>query len=250
MMKIWSLILLLIVFSTVIFTGCTKKSADVNDGNYGFNDLINLKIVNTDTIRYLALGDSYTVGQSVSQSQSFPYQLTTALQALGFKPAQPTEIAITGWTSADLINGIAMNSPLQDNYDFVTLLIGVNDQRLGISDSVYRANFNKLLQTAVTYAKGEKGRVFVLSLPDYGVTPFANGQDAVIGPEIDHFNTINLQESENAKVNYYNITAISREAATNLSLLAADDLHPSAAMYAQWVQGLLPMVLARVNIAN
>ena len=241
-MKIWPPFRVLIIFFIAICCGCAKKPVNV--------PVAALKVVNTDTIRYLALGDSYTVGQSIPQSGSFPYQLVFNLQALGFKPAAPVEIAVTGWTSADLVNGIAMNPPLQHNYDLVSLLIGENDQRLGVSDSVYRTNFDKLLQTAITYAKGDKTRVFVLSLPDYGVTPFANGQDAVIGPEIDHFNAINLQESENAKVNYFNITAISREAATNLSLLAPDDLHPSAAMYAQWVEGLVPMVVSSVNKIN
>jgi len=243
-MKIWSLFLVLIIFSFAIFSSCTKKSDAPAKTNNGFN---NLKIVNTDTIRYLALGDSYTVGQSVSQSASFPYQLTASLQQLGFKPAAPLEIAVTGWTSADLINAIAAHGPIPNNYDFVTLLIGVNDQRMGVSDTAYAANFAQLLQTAITCAKGDKTRVFVLSLPDYGVTPFANGQDAVIGPQIDQFNKINFAASISAGVNYFNITAISREAATNLSLLAPDNLHPSAAMYAQWVAGLLPMVAPNIN---
>jgi lysophospholipase L1-like esterase len=247
MMKIWSLILVLIIFSFATFSGCAKKPEVPVSTSYG---LVNLKILNTDSIRFLALGDSYTVGQSVSQSASFPYQLTSSLQQLGFKPDTPVEIAVTGWTSANLINAIAAHPALANNFDFVTLLIGVNDQRLGISDTTYAANFAQLLQTAITYVKGDKTRVFVLSLPDYGVTPFANGQDAVIGPEIDQFNKINLAASISAGVNYFDITAISREAATNPSLLASDDLHPSAAMYAQWVTGLLPMVVARINKAN
>jgi len=239
--------LLLLIFIVLTITGCAKKDNSTTTDNIGLN---NLKVVNTDSIRYLALGDSYTVGQSVSQSESFPYQFTGSLTTLGFKPAQPLEIAVTGWTSSDLINAIAVHSLLPDNFDFVTLLIGVNDQHDGVSQADYRTNFAQLLQTAITYAKGDKTRVFVLSLPDWGVTPFAGGEDATIGPEIDAFNAINLQESQNAGVNYFSITAISRQAATDPALLAADGLHPSGLMYAEWVGGLLPMVVGRINKTN
>jgi lysophospholipase L1-like esterase len=241
----------LIIFSIIAFSGCTKK-ADVAVGNNipYIKDTTTLKIVNTDTIKYLALGDSYTIGQSVPLAQSFPYQLTDTLKGLGFKINNPLIIATTGWTTEDLISAIAEQPHLPTNYDFVTLLIGVNDQYQGGSQTLYRTNFIQLLKTAIACAKGDKTRVFVLSIPDYGVTPFADGQDAVIGPQIDAFNAINLQESHNAGVNYLDITGISREAATNSTLIASDGLHPSASMYAQWVAGLLPMVVARINKAN
>lgn len=241
-------ILQLIIFSITTFLGCTKKTDMAVSNNTPYiKDTTTLKIVNTDTIRYLALGDSYTIGEAEPLSVSFPYQLTDTLKGLGFKAQSPLIIATTGWTTSDLINAITEHTPLQDNYDFVTLLIGVNDQYQGKSQTTYRSNFIQLLHTAIAYAKGDKTRVFVLSIPDYGVTPFAAGEDATIGPEIDAFNAINLQESNNAGVNYLNITGISREAATNPTLIAPDGLHPSASMYAQWVAQLFPMVVARIN---
>lgn len=243
-------ILQLITVTIMALSGCTKKANMTVTNNMPYKDTTHLRIVNTDTIRYLALGDSYTVGEAEPQAQSFPYQLTDTLKELGFKTIDPLIIATTGWTTSDLISAITEHAPLKNNYDFVTLLIGVNDQYQGGSQTLYRTNFIQLLHTAINYAKGDKTRVFVLSIPDYGVTPFANGQDAVIGPQIDQFNAINIEESRNAGVNYLDITAISRQAATNRALIAQDGLHPSALMYAEWVAGLLPMVEARVNKAN
>jgi lysophospholipase L1-like esterase len=241
----------LIIFSLIAFSGCTKKAdVAVSESTTYVKDTTTLKIVNTDTIRYLALGDSYTIGEAEPLTASFPYQLTDTLKGLGFKAQNPLIIATTGWTTGDLMSAIVEHTPLQNNYDFVTLLIGVNDQYQGGSQTLYRSNFIQLLHTAIAYAKGDKTRVFVLSIPDYGVTPFANGQDAVIGPQIDAFNAINFQESYNAGVNYLDITGISREAATNRTLIAPDGLHPSASMYAQWVDKLFPMVVARINKTN
>jgi len=242
----------LIIFSLIAFSGCNKKAdvAAVAETAPYVKDTSKLKILNTDTVRYLALGDSYTIGEAEPLAVSFPYQLIDTLNGLGFKAQNPLIIATTGWTTSDLISGIAEHTPLQTNYDFVTLLIGVNNQYQGGSQGTYRSQFIQLLHTAITYAKGDKTRVFVLSIPDYGVTPFAAGEDGTIGPEIDAFNTINFQESTNAGVNYLDITGISREAATNTTLIAPDGLHPSASMYAQWVAKLFPMVVARINITN
>ena len=200
-----------------------------------------------EAITYLALGDSYTVGQSEPASVSFPQQLTNYLDNLLIPAKPPTIIATTGWTTYNLIHAIAQSNITNTKFDIVTLLIGVNDQYQGVDTSVYRTNFVTLLHTAVNFAKNDSTRVFVLSIPDYGVTPFANGQDAVIGPEIDQFNAINKQETLKAKVNYLDITGISREAATDTSLIAPDGLHPSAKMYALWIAQLGPMVAARLK---
>lgn len=238
----------LILITLTTLSGCTKKAeVTATNSKPHIDTIVTIKPMNSDSLSYLALGDSYTIGEAEPQAQSFPYQLTDSLQHIGFKIGNPLIIATTGWTTQNLIDAITYHSPLPDTYDFVTLLIGVNDEYQGLSQSEYRTNFVKLLTTAISYAKGDKTRVFVLSIPDYGVTPFAGGQDAEIGPQIDAFNAINLQESSNAGVNYLNITGISREAANNPSLIAPDGLHPSGLMYAQWVAGLIPMIVARIN---
>jgi lysophospholipase L1-like esterase len=189
-----------------------------------------------DTLTYLALGDSYTIGQSVPPEQAFPNQLANQLN--GFKVNTPTIIARTGWTTDQLIEAIDKSDIKGNTYDVVTLLIGVNDQYGGLSQENYRIKFEQVLNTAIKFAGGISEHVFVLSIPDYGVTPFAHGNDAVIGPEIDQFNNINREISANAKVNYVEITVISKLAANDLTLLASDGLHPSGKMYGMWVDKL------------
>lgn len=196
----------------------------------------------TDTLNYLALGDSYTIGQSVNAQQSFPYLLAQELP--GHKVSQPTIIAKTGWTTDQLIAAINASDINNQTYDFVTLLIGVNDQYGGYSQANYRVKFVQVLNTAIKFAKGNNAHVFVLSIPDYGVTPYARGNDGQIGPEIDQFNDINRQESTNAGVNYIDITTISKLAANDATLIADDGLHPSAKMYQLWVDKLRPVVLS------
>jgi lysophospholipase L1-like esterase len=189
-----------------------------------------------DTLTYLALGDSYTIGQSVPPEQAFPNQLANQLN--GFKVNTPTIIARTGWTTDQLIEAIDKSDIKGNTYDVVTLLIGVNDQYGGLSQENYRIKFEQVLNTAIKFAGGIREHVFVLSIPDYGVTPYAHGNDAVIGPEIDQFNNINREISANAKVNYVEITGISKLAANDLTLLASDGLHPSGKMYGMWVDKL------------
>ncbi|MBB6113075.1 lysophospholipase L1-like esterase [Mucilaginibacter lappiensis] len=198
-----------------------------------------------DTLSYLALGDSYTIGQSVDEHDAFPYQL--AGQLPGHKITGPTIIARTGWTTQQLISAIDGSDSKDKTYDIVTLLIGVNDQYGGGSQADYRVKFVQVLNTAIKLAKGNTNHVFVLSIPDYGVTPFAHGDDARIGKEIDQFNDINRQESANASVNYIDITPISKLAANNSSLIANDGLHPSATMYQMWVEKLKPVVLSALE---
>src|ERR1700744_3147659 len=232
-------VLQLLLITLTAFASCTKKAGSPMKNivvTKKPDTTVTVKPMHTDTINYLALGDSYTVGESEPQAQSFPYQLADSLRKAGYvNTNDPQIIAVTGWTTLNLITAINNHPPLMHNYSIVTLLIGVNDQYQGDSQSSYRTNFVQLLNTAIKYAGGDKTRVFVLSIPDYGVTPFAGGQDAVIGPEIDQFNAINRQESGDAGVNYIDITDISREAANNLSLVAPDGLHPSGEMYRQWV---------------
>lgn len=237
----------LILIALTALSGCTKKGA-IPDTN---SILIVNKITQgppkkdaSDTLTYLALGDSYTIGEG---SASYPDQLTDSLNAHSFHVLYPTEVAQEGWTTDNLISGIAASGLNNTKFDFVTLLIGVNDEAQGISESTYKLKFVQALSEAVNFANGDANRVFVLSIPDWGVTPYAKGQDATIGPKIDDFNAINQDESENAGANYLNITAISREAATDPTLLSGDGLHPSAKMYTLWIQQLEPLVAAQLK---
>jgi lysophospholipase L1-like esterase len=200
-----------------------------------------------DTVNYLALGDSYTIGESVPQHQSFPYQLTGLLNSNGLLTKEPTIIATTGWTIDNLIDAISNSGIANKKFDLVTLLIGVNDQYQGLSQSNYSIKFAQVLNTAINFANGNASRVFVLSIPDYGVTPFGSGRGNVIGPEIDQFNTINKAISLKAGVNYLDITPVSRNAAKDPRLTAADGLHPSGEMYSIWMSMLEPMVMKQLQ---
>ena len=235
----------IIIIAITALSGCNKK-ADI--ARPAMVDTTTNSKPMTDSISYLALGDSYTIGQSVPPSESYPYQLTSALRSNSYNVKIPTIIATTGWTTDNLIAAIAAdNTVTNKKYDFVTLLIGVNDQFQGLSQDNYKIKFARVLNTAITFANGDTSRVFVLSIPDYGVTPFAGGRDAEIGPEIDQFNAINKSISLKAGVNYLDITAISRTAATDPTLIADDGLHPSGKMYLLWVNQLAPMVAAQLK---
>jgi lysophospholipase L1-like esterase len=198
-------------------------------------------------IRYLALGDSYTIGESVPENERWPNQLADLLQQsspqLAGREVQVTIIARTGWTTAELWQGIEMRA-IQPPYDMVSLLIGVNNQYRGYDLGEYRAQFRFLLEKAIEYAGEAPRRVLVLSIPDWGVTSFAAGRDrAQIAREIDAFNAVNFDESQNAGVSYIDVTPISRRAVNDPSLIAADGLHPSGKMYAEWAKLALPVAL-------
>ena len=159
----------------------------------------------------------------------------------------PKVIATTGWTTHNLINAIAQSGPGGKTYDMVTLLIGVNDQYQNLSQDNYRIKFKQVLKTAIAFAGGNKNHVFVLSIPDWGVTPFANGKEAEVGRLIDQFNAINRSISEVEGVNYLDITGISRQAVNESDLIAADGLHPSGKMYGLWVEQLAPLVVSKLS---
>jgi lysophospholipase L1-like esterase len=192
--------------------------------------------------KYLALGDSYTIGESVDALLKFPVQLVFRLNHEGIE-ADPKIIAKTGWTTDELLDGIEKAAPSND-FDLVTLLIGVNNQYRGRDIENYRLEFEVLLKKAVEFAKGDKRRVIVLSIPDYGVTPFGKkkGQERITR-EIDIFNSANKEISERAGVKYIDITEISRKAPTDRYLIAEDGLHPSGDMYDLWVDEMMPLVL-------
>lgn len=191
--------------------------------------------MNAQEKKYLALGDSYTIGESVSEAERWPNQLRDSLNKKGYAIGKPTIIATTGWRTDNLKN--AMNiAQLKPEYDLVSLLIGVNNQYQGKSSDQYAIEFEDLLKTAIHLAKGRKENVFVVSIPDYGFTPFGKPNQEAITKAIDLFNEINARITYKYKVQYFNITEISRDGLTDPSLVAGDGLHPSGKMYAQWVE--------------
>ena len=193
---------------------------------------------------FLALGDSYTIGESVSEAERWPVQLAMLLNTNGFNLAPPTIIATTGWTTGQLMSNLARYNSLRDRYDLVSLLIGVNNQYQGRGEAEYREQFDFLLRRAIELAGNDPGRVLVLSIPDWGVTPFADGSgrdSQQIAAEIDAFNAINREITATYGVAYLDITPISRQAPTDPALIASDGLHPSAKMYAAWANLALPV---------
>ena len=192
-------------------------------------------------IRYLALGDSYTIGESVAESERFPVQLAERLRAEGIAEVAPPEIiATSGWTTGELAAGIDAAGPVGP-FELVTLLIGVNNQYRGRPSEEYREQFRELLRRALEFAGGRRDRVIVVSIPDWSVTPFADGRDRPrIALEIDAFNAVNREEASLQGARYVDITPVSRLAESNPALTASDGLHPSAGMYRLWVELIAP----------
>lgn len=200
-------------------------------------------------LSYLALGDSYTIGEAVAQDQSFPYQLAANLNTQGLKVAAPRIVAKTGWTTDELQSAISA-STLNPKYDIVTLLIGVNNQYRGYPTDTYRTEFRALLQKAIDFGGGNKAHVFVVSIPDWGVTPFgkSSGRDINnVSAAIDIFNAINKEETVKLGVSYSDITPQSRNVSSDLTLAASDGLHPSGKMYQDWVTLLAPSVIKNLK---
>ena len=195
-------------------------------------------------IRFLALGDSYTIGTSVEEGERWPVQLVERLRADSIQ-VELTIIAHDGWTTDELWQGIREQNP-QPPFDMVSLLIGVNNQYRGYEIEQYRKQFAMLLAEAIEYAGGDASRVFVVSIPDWGVTPYASEHDRdreQVAYEIDAFNAVNREETLRAGARYVDITPASRLAANDVSLLAADGLHPSGKMYAMWNDLAYPIAL-------
>ncbi len=191
---------------------------------------------------YLALGDSYTSGQGVSAAERFPIQTRNWLQSNGVSMIDPQFIAGPSWTTYVLQNQIG-NRTVGHFFDAVSLLIGVNDQYIGRDSSEYRIAFTQLLQQAIYFANERPSRVFVLSIPDYSVTPAAATSDTLrIRREIDMYNFINRQVTQLHNAQYIDITPSSREARTDPSLLAPDGLHPSGIEYRKWAELLGPVM--------
>ncbi len=196
------------------------------------------------SMRYLALGDSYTIGEGVDPAGRWPVQLAAALRDDGIDIDQPQIIAATGWTTDELSAAIDAAEPLGDDYSLVTLLIGVNNQYRGRDIDQYRHEFAVLLERAIGCTGRRAGRVAVLAIPDWGVTPFAaqSGRDtAAIARELDAYNAAAAQISARRGVAFIDIAPVSRRRGSQAQMLADDGLHPSAALYAEWVRLARPV---------
>jgi lysophospholipase L1-like esterase len=194
-------------------------------------------------LTYLALGDSYTIGEGVEESGRWPLRLAATLRAEGIALADPRIIATTGWTTDELSAAMDAAEPLGE-WDFVSLLIGVNNQYRGRDVDDYAGEFTSLLQRAIALAGGRTGRVLVLSIPDWGVTPFARRElrsPRRIAAELDAYNAAAKDICASLGVAFVDITGTSRDGGDAADMLAADGLHPSAAMYARWAEAALPV---------
>ncbi|HEX7111334.1 MAG TPA: SGNH/GDSL hydrolase family protein [Mizugakiibacter sp.] len=192
--------------------------------------------------RLLALGDSYTIGEGVEEAGRWPMQLAARLHGEGIAVAEPAIVATTGWTTDELAAAMDAAS-FAPPYALVTLLIGVNNQYRGRDLDEYRSEFRALLARAIALAGGDARRALVVSIPDWGVTPFARGQgrDAgAIAAAIDAFNAVNRAEAAAQGVAWVDVTDLSRDRGDSTAMLATDGLHPSAAQYARWVERILP----------
>ena len=197
-----------------------------------------------DPATYLALGDSYTIGEGVAEAERWPVQLVGLLRTAGVHIAEPRIVARTGWTTDELdaaIDSAALHPP----YDLASLLIGVNNQYRGRPLGEYGEQFDTLLERAIRFAGGAGGRVLVLSIPDWGCTPFAAGRDAaVITAEIDAFNAANRRISLERGAVYVDITDATRELGVGPDSVVGDGLHPTAVVYEMWARRALPAALA------
>ena len=200
----------------------------------------------TRPVRFLALGDSYTIGQSVNATESWPVQFTQALAGEGITVGATKIIAQTGWRTDNLMSAIDSQLPL-DGYNLVSLLIGVNNQYQGGSLDRYAGEFEELLKTAIKLAGNSIERVFVLSIPDYAYTPFGNG-NSFISSQLDKFNSVNRQITDKYGVCYIDITPISRNGLNRPELVASDGLHPSGKMYELWVNEIMKNIDQNVGI--
>jgi len=191
-------------------------------------------------IKFLALGDSYTIGESVAISERWPVQLVEQLRKEKNKECdEPRIIATTGWRTDQLKAAITAANIKPNDYNLISLLIGVNNQYQNKTVESYSPEFEELLNMAIALAGGDRSHVFVVSIPDYGYTPFGKNKQAEISAALDKFNAVNKSITEKLGVRYFNITDISRRGSAESELVASDGLHPSGKMYTEWVELIL-----------
>ena len=227
--------------SDTSFINSTSTMLDESVSNDGINETIL-----EDTLRYLALGDSYTIGESVAVNLRWPNQLADSinLNSDEWHIEEVDIIAQTGWTTYNLSNALDQQCLDSEQYDLVSLLIGVNNQYQGLSITTYEEQLYALLDRAIAIARDDPHRVFVLSIPDYGYTPFGIVNQKTISAELDDFNKVCLNATLSRGIRHYNITTISRESAETPDMVASDSLHPSGFQYSLWVESFWQKLVA------
>ncbi len=221
------ILIITLLFITFAFTSCEEEEAALPEP--------------TNEFTYLALGDSYTIGEGVPKEDRWGDQLADLLRENNVDISDPVTIARTGWTTSELASAIRSQNPPSD-FDLVSLLIGVNNQYRGQSLATYRTEFKELLQTSIRLASGNPKNVIVLSTPDWGATPFAAGSNRQqIAEEIDAFNAVARQEAQRAGVTFIDITPLTRQYGNDATYLANDRLHYSGKMHLEWAKLTLPV---------
>jgi len=230
-------------FSILLFIAAILKGISLCSAESNLHILSMPSTQNDKYKTYLALGDSYTIGESIPAAESYPVQAVKRLRQSGIHFLDPQIIATTGWTTSDLLSALN-NTKFSGSYDFVSLLIGVNNQYQGRSKIEYEKEFTMLLQQSILLAGNRPDHVIVLSIPDYSITPFARNSDmSLIASEIDAFNLINKKIAADYHTQYISVTEESRKALHDPSLIASDGLHFSGKEYAIWAGMLSAMIL-------
>ena len=225
----------ILIYFIITFSLLSCKSTDLSE-----------PMSNTTPLSYLALGDSYTIGEGVPENDRYPVQLVTELKNEGkVNFSAPQIIAKTGWTVDELDAGINAASIKSEGYDLVTLLIGVNNQYRGRPVADFEKEFEAMLQRAIEFARGKKEHVVVISIPDWGVTPFAvnrKSDQAKVAKEIDVYNAAKEAVCSKHKITYIDITEDYRVIGARSEMVVEDQLHPSGIVYARWTEKILTEV--------
>lgn len=208
-------------------------------------DVTNNEMPENPQYTYLALGDSYTIGESVVENDRWPVQLAEQLRDRGYKMAAPKIVAKTGWTTNDLLRGMGNELDVQRDFDLVSILIGVNNQYQGRLITEYEEDLRQIFRRAINHSKTLEKGVFAVSIPDYGYSPFGSANQEEISAELDRYNEIFRRIAEEFDVPFYNITPISRNA-ENEELIASDGLHPSGLQYKYWVDSFINQVAEKL----
>ena len=234
---------LICALTALSYAGC--KAPDPATQNSG-ESVSTATPLNGISWRYLALGDSYTIGESVAPEERWPNQLQAQLETamIGAAFADVAILATTGWTTSNLSQTLSTSGYEEEDWDLVSLLIGVNNQYQGTSLEQYELEYEDLLQRAIAAADGRADRVFAVSIPDYGCTPFGASNQAQISAELEIFNATCKAITESYNVEHFNITDISQQWPEVEGLVAKDGLHPSGMQYEMWVESFYEKVLA------